>query len=41
VHYTAMQTLSFLLSKFIVIDDVPAATAAITTEWIEPKNVLN
>lgn len=40
VHYTAMQTLSYLLSKFIVIDDVPS-TAAITNEWIEPKNVLN
>jgi putative colanic acid biosysnthesis UDP-glucose lipid carrier transferase len=40
VHYTAMQTLSFLLSKFIVIDDVPAP-AAISAEWIEPKNVLN
>lgn len=40
VHYTAMQTLSYLLSKFIVIDDV-SATAAITNEWIEPKNVLN
>jgi len=40
VHYTAMQTFSFLLSKFIVIDDVPAATT-INAEWIEPKNVLN
>ena len=40
VHHTAMQTFSYLLSKFIVIDDVPAATA-IATEWIEPKNVLN
>jgi putative colanic acid biosynthesis UDP-glucose lipid carrier transferase len=40
VHYTAMQTLSYLLSKFIVIDDVPAA-AAISSEWIEPTNVLN
>lgn len=39
VHSTAMQTFSFLLSKFIVIDDVP--TAAINPEWIEPKNVLN
>lgn len=40
VHYTAMQTFSFLLSKFIVIDEVPAA-ATISAEWIEPKNVLN
>lgn len=40
VHYTAMQTFSFLLSKFIVIDDV-SATTSINAEWIEPKNVLN
>jgi putative colanic acid biosynthesis UDP-glucose lipid carrier transferase len=40
VHSTAMQTLSYLISKFIVIDDVPGPTA-INPEWIEPKNVLN
>jgi len=40
VHYTAMQTLSYLLSKFVVIDELPS-TSAINAEWIEPKNVLN
>ncbi|HVS98527.1 MAG TPA: sugar transferase [Puia sp.] len=39
VHYTVMQTLSFLFRKFIVVEDIPAAS--ITGEWIEPKNVLN
>jgi putative colanic acid biosynthesis UDP-glucose lipid carrier transferase len=39
VHSTAMQTFSFLLSKFVIIDDAPAA--AINAEWIEPKNILN
>jgi putative colanic acid biosysnthesis UDP-glucose lipid carrier transferase len=39
VHFTAMQTFSFLLRKFIVIDDVP--TPSMVQEWIEPKNVLN
>jgi putative colanic acid biosysnthesis UDP-glucose lipid carrier transferase len=39
VHFTAMQTLSFLLRKIIVIEDVP--TPSIVQEWIEPKNVLN
>ena len=39
VHSTAMQTLSYLLSKFIVIEDVPLAT--VKPEWIEPQNVLN
>ncbi|HVU99213.1 MAG TPA: sugar transferase [Puia sp.] len=38
IHSTAMQTFSYLLSKFIVIDEVPSA---INPEWIEPKNVLN
>jgi putative colanic acid biosynthesis UDP-glucose lipid carrier transferase len=41
IHYTAIQTLSFLSSKFIVIDEVPAGATAITAEWVEPKNVLN
>ena len=39
VHFTAMQTFSFLLRKFIVFDDVP--TPSMVQEWIEPKNVLN
>lgn len=39
VHGTAMQTFSFLLSKFIVIDEVP--TPSLNAEWIEPKNALN
>lgn len=39
VHNTAMQTFSYILSKFVVIEDVPNVT--INTEWIEPKNVLN
>jgi putative colanic acid biosynthesis UDP-glucose lipid carrier transferase len=39
VHSTAMQTFSYLLSKFVIIDDAPAA--AINAEWIEPKNILN
>ncbi|HTI90989.1 MAG TPA: sugar transferase [Puia sp.] len=38
IHSTAMQTFSYLLSKFIVIDEIPTA---INPEWIEPKNVLN
>jgi lipopolysaccharide/colanic/teichoic acid biosynthesis glycosyltransferase len=37
VHYTAMQTFTFLLRKFTVIDDVP--TPSTVQEWIEPKNV--
>jgi putative colanic acid biosynthesis UDP-glucose lipid carrier transferase len=40
VHATAMQTLSYLLSKFVVVDNVNPTTA-INAEWIEPKNVLN
>jgi len=36
VHSTAMQTMSYLIRKFI-IDDVPAMT--ITQDWIEPKSV--
>jgi putative colanic acid biosysnthesis UDP-glucose lipid carrier transferase len=39
VHFTAMQTLSFLLRKIVVIEDVP--TPSMVQEWIEPKNVLN
>ena len=39
VHYTAMQTFSYLLSKFIILDDVPTPTLA--GELIEPKNMLN
>jgi len=39
VHYTAMQTFSYILSKFIIIDEVSAPTLA--GELIEPKNALN
>jgi putative colanic acid biosynthesis UDP-glucose lipid carrier transferase len=39
VHRTAVQTISFILSKFAVIEEIK--TPAITAEWIEPKNVLN
>ncbi|GGB06252.1 hypothetical protein GCM10011511_32080 [Puia dinghuensis] len=39
VHFTAMQTFSYILSKFIIIDDVPTPTLA--GELIEPKNMLN
>jgi putative colanic acid biosysnthesis UDP-glucose lipid carrier transferase len=39
VHNTAIQTLSFILSKFISIEDIK--TPSISAEWIEPKNVLN
>ena len=40
VHYTAMQTLSYLLRK-LIIEEVPAVS--IGQEWIEPQkvNVLN
>jgi lipopolysaccharide/colanic/teichoic acid biosynthesis glycosyltransferase len=36
VHYTGMQTLSYLLRKF-VIEEVP--TVSINQEWIEPQKV--
>lgn len=39
VHNTAIQTLSFIFSKFISIEDIQAPS--ISNEWIEPKNVLN
>jgi putative colanic acid biosynthesis UDP-glucose lipid carrier transferase len=39
VHRTAMQTLSCLFSKFIVIEDI--SEMSLRQEWIEPKNVLN
>jgi len=39
VHYTAMQTFSYILSKFIIIDDVSTPTLA--GEYVESKNVLN
>lgn len=39
VHNTAIQTFRYILSKFVIIEDVPGVT--INTEWIEPKNVLN
>ncbi|HXB90692.1 MAG TPA: sugar transferase [Puia sp.] len=39
IHFTVVQTLSYLVSKFIVIEDTPDAPMA--AEWIEPKNVLS
>jgi putative colanic acid biosysnthesis UDP-glucose lipid carrier transferase len=39
VHRTAMQTVSYIFSKFIVIEDL--SDVGIRKEWIEPKNVLN
>ena len=39
VHRTAVQTLSYLFSKIIVIEDLPEVS--FKNEWIEPKNVLN
>jgi lipopolysaccharide/colanic/teichoic acid biosynthesis glycosyltransferase len=39
VHYTAMQTFSYIISKVIVIEeDTPPVVSA---EWIEPKNALS
>jgi hypothetical protein len=37
-----MQTFSYLISKFIAIQDAPS-TGSMTSEWaeLEPKNVLN
>ena len=39
IHYTVMQTFSYLISKFIVIEDAPSMAG----EWVElePKNALN
>lgn len=41
IHYTIMQTFSYLVSRFIVIEEEPAGP--LTGEWVElePKNVLN
>jgi putative colanic acid biosynthesis UDP-glucose lipid carrier transferase len=39
IHYTVMQTLSYIVSKFMVVEDTVSGSMA--TEWIEPKNVLN
>jgi putative colanic acid biosynthesis UDP-glucose lipid carrier transferase len=39
VHRTAMQTLSYLFNKILVIEDLSEMTLG--KEWIEPKNVLN
>jgi putative colanic acid biosynthesis UDP-glucose lipid carrier transferase len=39
VHRTAMQTLSYLFNKLIVIEDL--SDIALGKEWMEPKNVLN
>jgi putative colanic acid biosynthesis UDP-glucose lipid carrier transferase len=43
IHYTVMQTFSYLASKFIVIEDVQAGSGSVKGEWaeLEPKNVLN
>jgi putative colanic acid biosynthesis UDP-glucose lipid carrier transferase len=38
VHYTAMQTFSYIISKVIVIEE---DTPVVAADWIEPKNVLN
>lgn len=42
IHFTIMQTFSYLINKFIVIENAPAGSAR-TGEWVElePKNVLN
>ena len=37
IHYTAMQTLSYILGRFIAIED--AAGVGITKEWLEPEKV--
>lgn len=39
IHYTVMQTFTFLISKFIILEDAPATP--IPSEWVEPKNALN
>jgi putative colanic acid biosynthesis UDP-glucose lipid carrier transferase len=41
IHYTVMQTFSYLISKFIVIEDGPIES--LKSDWVElePKNVLN
>lgn len=39
MHRTAVQTLSYLFSKIIVIEDL--SDLSLGKEWIEPKNVLN
>jgi putative colanic acid biosynthesis UDP-glucose lipid carrier transferase len=39
VHRTAIQTLSHLFSKFVVIEDL--SEVSMPKEWIEPSNVLN
>jgi putative colanic acid biosysnthesis UDP-glucose lipid carrier transferase len=37
VHYTAMQTLSYILGRFIIIEDT--AGVGIAKEWLEPEKV--
>lgn len=39
MHLTAAQTLSYLFSKIVAIEDLSDMTLG--KEWIEPKNVLN
>lgn len=37
VHYTAMQTLTYILGRFIIIEDTSGV--GITKEWLEPEKV--
>ena len=39
VHYTAMQTFTYIISKFAMIEE--DTQAVVGADWIEPKNVLN
>jgi putative colanic acid biosynthesis UDP-glucose lipid carrier transferase len=39
VHRTAVQALSYLFSKIIIIEDL--SDISLGKEWMEPKNVLN
>ncbi len=41
VHATAMQTLSYILGKFVVIEEMNPAPGPLTKEWIESNKVLN
>ena len=39
IHFTFVQTFSYLVGKFIFLKDNTAGS--ISADWIEPKNVLN
>lgn len=39
IHFTFMQTFTYIVSKFIIVEANPAGS--MTGEWVEPKNVLN